>query len=285
MNFLLEMKLTQDAVDTISDTLLDWCLNTGIKIIISLLIFAISFRVINVIARRIEARAKNNTKHDKTITKVLTYVGKVGAKIVVVMCLVGYLGIDTSGLTALVTSLGVCIGLAVNGALSNFAGGVIIIFTRPFKIDDYIEIDETSIAGTVEDIQIVCTKLRTPDNKTIYVPNGTLSNSNIINYSEKDTRRVSFTFSIDYSNDAEKAKALIMAVCSSHKMVLGDPAPFVRISEHGEHGIKITARVWVKRDDYWTVHFDVLESVKKTFDENNITIPYNQLDVHLKKDN
>lgn len=283
MSFLLETTVDEPWASLL-DTLLSWCLGTGIKIIISLLILIISFRVINVISRRIEKRAKNDDRHDKTITKVLTYIGKVGAKAIIVICIVGYLGIDTSGLTALVTSLGVCAGLAVNGALSNLAGGVLILFTRPFKIDDYIEVEGCEIAGTVEDIQIVCTRLRTPDNKTIYVPNGTLSNSNIINYSEKDTRRVGFTFTISYDNDFEKAKAIIMDVCTSHDLVLPDPAPFVRLAEHGQSGLSITARVWVKSSDYWTVHFDILEAVKKSFDENGITIPYNQLDVHIKNE-
>lgn len=283
MRFLLETTIDEPWASLL-DTLLSWCLGTGIKIIISLLILIISFRVINVISRKIERRAKNDNKHDKTITKVLTYIGKVGAKAIIVICIVGYLGIDTSGLTALVTSLGVCAGLAVNGALSNLAGGVLILFTRPFKIDDYIEVEGSDISGTVEDIQIVCTKLRTPDNKTIYVPNGTLSNSNIINYSEKDTRRVGFTFTISYDNDFEKAKAIIMDVCTSHDLVLPDPAPFVRLAEHGQNSLNITARVWVKSSDYWTVHFDILEAVKKSFDENGITIPYNQLDVHIKNE-
>ena len=283
MNFLLETTVDEPWASLL-ETLLSWCLGTGLKIIISLLILIISFRVINVISRRIEKRAKNDNKHDKTITKVLTYIGKVGAKAIIVICIVGYLGIDTSGLTALVTSLGVCAGLAVNGALSNLAGGVLILFTRPFKIDDYIEVEGCEIAGTVEDIQIVCTKLRTPDNKTIYVPNGTLSNSNIINYSEKDTRRVSFTFTISYDNDFERAKAIVMDVCTSHELVLADPEPFVRLAEHGQSSLNITARVWVKSSDYWTVHFDILEAVKKSFDENGITIPYNQLDVHIKND-
>lgn len=284
MNTATEINASNLSWETIGETLLSWCLNTGIKILIALVLLIVSFRIINLISRRIERSTKLTARHDKTIMKVITYIGKVGAKIIVVMCLVAYLGIDTSGLTALVTSLGVCAGLAVNGALSNLAGGVIIIFTRPFKLDDYIEVEGSGISGTVEDIQIVCTKLRTPDNKTIYVPNGTLSNSNIINYSEKDTRRVDFTFSIDYTNDFEKAKALILAVCNSHKLVMADPEPFVRMSEHGQSSIDITTRVWVKSDDYWTVRFDILEAVKETFDENNISIPYNQLDVHIKKE-
>ena len=284
MNFLLEatMSITDEARSTALETVISWCLNTGIKVIVSLIILAVSFRIINVLSRRLERRFRSNEKHDKTIVKVLSYIGKVGAKIIVVICLIGYLGIDTSGLTALVTSLGVCAGLAVNGALSNLAGGVIIIFTRPFKIDDYIEVEGSEVAGTVEDIQIVCTKLRTPDNKVIYVPNGTLSNSNIINYSEKPTRRVDFSFSIAYENDFEKAKSLVNSVFSSHDLVLAEPAPMVRVSEHGESGVKITARAWVNSGDYWTVKFDILEEVKKAFDENGITIPFNQLDVHVK---
>lgn len=285
MNFLLETTAnsSSDAWSIVLNTIISWCLGTGIKIIISLIIFLVSFRIINVLVRKLENRLKKSDRFDKTISKVVTYLIKIGAKIIVVICLIGYLGIDTSGLTALVTSLGVCAGLAVNGALSNLAGGILIIFTRPFKVDDYIEVDgNSSISGTVEDIQIVCTKLRTPDNKVIYVPNGVLSNSNIINYSEKSTRRVDFTFSIAYENDFEKAKSIVAAICSSHSMTLADPAPFVRMSEHGQNSINITARVWVKSGDYWTVRFDILEAVKKAFDESGITIPYNQLDVHVK---
>ena len=282
MNFLLNTAGENATLQVVLDAIISWCLDSGLKIIISLIVLAISFRVINLISRKIEGRFKANAKHDKTIVKVLGYIGKVGAKILVVIGVVGYLGIDTSGLTALITSLGVCAGLAVNGALSNLAGGVIIIFTRPFKIDDYIEVESTDVAGTVEDIQIVCTKLRTPDNKVIYVPNGTLSNSNIINYSEKDTRRLDFDFAISYETDFEKAREIVSKICSSHSLVLTDPAPMVRILDYGDSGVKITARVWVNNSDYWTVKFDILESIKKGLDENKISIPYNQLDVHIK---
>ena len=282
MNFLLNTAGENDTLQIIIDAVISWCLDSGIKIVISLIVLAVSFRVINLISRKIEGRFKANAKHDKTIVKVLGYIGKVGAKILVVIGVVGYLGIDTSGLTALITSLGVCAGLAVNGALSNLAGGVIIIFTRPFKIDDYIEVESTDVAGTVEDIQIVCTKLRTPDNKVIYVPNGTLSNSNIINYSEKDTRRVDFDFAISYEADFEKTREIVTKICSSHSLVLTDPAPMVRILGYGDNGVRITARVWVNNSDYWTVKFDILEGIKKGLDENRISIPYNQLDVHIK---
>ncbi len=285
--FLLDTmpSITSETWSTVFNTVLSWCLNTGIKIVISIIIVIVGLRIINVLARNIQKRIQNNDKYDKTIVKTLTYVGKIAAKILLFICIIGYLGIDTSGLTALVTSLGVCVGLAVNGALSNLAGGVLILFTRPFKVDDYIEaMVDPVVSGTVEDIQIVCTKLRTPDNKVIYIPNGTLSNAHIVNYSEKELRRVDFSFSIAYDNDVEIAKASILTVCDAHTLVLDDPAPFVRVSEYGQNSIDIVARVWVKSEDYWTVKFDILETVKKVFDESEITIPYNQLDVHIKKD-
>ena len=256
-------------------------LNTGIKIVISLVILTISFRIIKKITRKITKKGETG-KYDKTITKTLAYTFSIGAKTLVIVSLVGYLGIDTSGITALIASLGVCIGLAVNGAVSNLAGGVIILVTRPFKVDDFIEAQ--GVSGTVEDIHMICTKIRTTDNKVIYVPNGALANDNIINYSEKETRRLELKFAIAYNADYEKAKALVWDLVTSHELTLDTPAPFVRMTAHGESSITLTARAWTKSSDYWTVNFDLLEAVKKAFDENGIKIPFNQLDVHVKND-
>lgn len=261
------------------NTVVGWLTNTGVKIVVSILILIISFKIINVISKKIEKKG-DGKKSDKTIMKTLGYIVKVGLKIVVVICLIGYLGIDTSGLTALVASLGVCVGLAVNGALSNLAGGVLIILTRPFKIDDYIE--ALGYSGTVVDIHITNTKLLTPDNKVVYLPNGTLANGEIVNYSEKDIRRVDFSFSIGYGDDFEKAKDIIKNICNEHELILKDPAPFVRVKEHGASSINITTRVWTKNADYWTVYFDLMESVKTAFDKEGIEIPFNQIDVHVK---
>ncbi|MBQ3041846.1 MAG: mechanosensitive ion channel, partial [Clostridia bacterium] len=219
---------------------------------------------------------------DKTIMKTLAYVLRIGLKIVVVVCLVGYLGIDTSGLTALIASFGVCIGLAVNGAVANLAGGILIILTRPFKIDDYIEAQGHS--GTVVDIHITTTKLLTPDNKVIYLPNGPLSNGDIVNYSEMDTRRVDFTFGIGYGDDFEKAKQIIKDICDAHALVMKEPAPFIRVTEHASSSINIVTRVWTKSEDYWTVYFDIMEQVKTEFDKAGIEIPFNQVDVHIRND-
>lgn len=261
----------------------DWIVETGIsvvvKIFIALLIMFIAFKIINKIAKKIEKKG-DLPNHDKTLMRTVAYIVKILAKCIVVVCLVGFLGIDTSAITALIASFGVCIGLAVNGAVSNLAGGVLIIITRPFKVDDFIEVQ--GVSGTVNAIHMTNTKLITPDNKVIYIPNGPLSNGNVVNYSEKDTRRVDFNFSISYASDFEKAKAIIEGIFASHELVLKDVPTTVRVSSHGDHGMNIAARAWVKSDDYWTVNFDVLEAVKLAFDKEGIEIPYNQIDVHVK---
>ena len=263
------------------NTIVQWATSTGVKIIIALLIWFISFRIINFIARKIEKRGEKRNA-DKTILKTLTYVLKLALKIVVVICLIGYLGIDTSGLTALVASLGVCVGLAVNGALSNLAGGALILLTRPFKIDDYIEAQ--GHAGTVIDIHITNTKLLTPDNKVIYLPNGNLANGDIINYSEMDKRRIDFIFSIGYKEDFEKAKQIIKDICLAHELVFKTPEPFIKLKEYASSSVNIVTRVWTKNSDYWTVYFDIMEQIKIAFDKEGIEIPFNQLDVHIKND-
>lgn len=269
--------------DEIWQTILGWLKTDGVKIAISLLALLIAFRLITVITRKFEKKALNGKHHvDKTLTKTLAYVVRIVLKTLVIVCIIGFLGIDTSGITALIASLGVCVGLAVNGALSNLAGGVLLIITRPFKVDDFIE--TCGVSGTVEDIRITQTRLRTGDNKVIYLPNGSLSTSTIINYSEKDLRRVDLTFSIGYGNDFEKAKSIISDIINNHELALKDPAPTIRVSEHGASSINIVTRIWVKNSDYWTVKFDMLERVKTAFDKEGIEIPFNQLDVHVKKD-
>ena len=263
------------------NSIVSWATNTGVKIIIAIVIWLISFRIINFVAKKIKKSGEKKNS-DKTILSVLVYAFKLTLKCLVIVCLIGYLGIDTSGITALITSLGVCVGLAVNGALANLAGGVLILVTRPFKVDDFIEAQ--GISGVVSEIHITSTKIITGDNKVIYVPNGTLANGTIINYSEKDTRRVDIDFSISYSADSEKAKAIVMDILTSHDKVLKDPVPFVRMGAHGQSDIVIKSRAWVNSGDYWTVYFDVLETVKAEFDKNGIEIPFNQLDIHIRND-
>ena len=182
----------------ILNNILNWAMTAGIRLLIAFAIMAVTFRLIDLISKQIEKSGDKN-RADKTVMRTAAYIFKIAAKLVILVCLVGYVGLNTSGLTALIASFGVCIGLAVNGALSNMAGGVLIILTRPFRIDDLIEAQ--GFLGTVEDIHIINTKLRTPDNKTVYIPNGALSSGSIVNYSRKDTRRVDEVFSNAHAED------------------------------------------------------------------------------------
>lgn len=266
--------------------IVEWSTQTGIpvalRIIIALLIMIISFRIITVVTRRISKRLIEKRKLDKTLISTLFYILRIVLKIVVLTCLIAYLGIDTTGIAALIAALGVGVGLALNGALSNLAGGVLILITRPFKIDDYIE--ACGHAGTVVDIRIVYTKLLTPDNKVVYVANGPLSSSTIVNYSEKDIRRVDLNFTIEKKEDYKKAEEIILGIANAHEKVLKDPAAMSRILEHTANGTTLVVRTWVNNADYWDVYFDLQEAIKNGLDENGIVMPVNQLDVRVKKD-
>ncbi len=266
-------------------TIQNWLMTTGIKIVVAIILLFLSFYIINKISNSIAKKGKKleeNKKLDKTVYRTLSYVFKIGLKILVVIALISYLGIDTSGMTALIASLGVGVGLAVNGTLSNLAGGVLLLLTRPFRVDDYIS--ACGYEGTVEDILICHTKLRTTDNRVIYLPNGTLSTSEIVNFTEKDTRRVDLTFYISYDADYVHAENVILQVAGKNEKILKDPACSARVSKHGDSSIEISSKFWCKSEDYWNVYFDMLEQVKTAFDEEHIEVPYNQLDVHVKND-
>ena len=265
--------------ESVANTLSGW-LTTGAKVIIALIILFVAFKIINAVARKVEKKVLEAGKLDKTLAKTLTYIIKIGLKVIVVISLAGFLGIDTTGIAALVAALGVSAGLAINGALSNLAGGALLLITRPFKVGDYISAQ--GYEGVVEDIRIVNTKIVTVDNKVVYLPNGALSSGSIQNFSEKELRRVDHVFSVG-GNDPEKVKVTVMMVCDGCEKVLREPAPFARVSDYGAgNGVKVTLRAWTKTENYWDVYFDLLEKVNAAFDENGITIPFNRLDVVVK---
>ena len=263
----------------ILNQILSWLSTEGVKLVIGLFVLFILFKIINVISNKFKKRMERKNK-DKTITTVIYQILRKGLKILAILVFLGYVGIDTAGIGTVIASLGVGIGLALQGSLSNFAGGIVILILRPFKIDDYIEAQGEG--GTVENIGIFYTTLVTPDNKIVMIPNGTLANGTMTNYSTKELRRVDFNFSISYDADVEKAKRVIWDVIINTKNVLDEPSPFVRLKAYGSSAVDITTRVWVKNADYWTVYFDMMESIKEEFAKANIEIPYNQLDVHVK---
>ncbi len=261
-------------------TIITWITSTGIKVLIALIILLVSFRIINALSKKIGSKLVDSNHLDQTLTKALCNIAKIALKILVVVCLVGYLGIETSGISAVIASLGVCVGLAVNGTLSNLAGGAMILITRPFKVGDYIEAQGQE--GVVEDILICTTKILTIDNKVVYLPNSSLSTGTIVNYSEQELRRVDYDFSVA-GNDPTKVCNLLLDICAKEELVLDDPAPFARVSDYGAgNGVKVTLRAWCKSADYWDAYFALLETAQKVFEAEGIVIPFNQLDVHIK---
>lgn len=254
---------------------------TVLKVVFGLIALFVLFKVINFITKRLEKKLAANRNVDRTIISFLIPTIRKVVKFFIFLIFVGYIGIETTSVVAAITSAGLGIGLALQGALSNLAGGFIILLTRPFKVGDYITTCGES--GTVESIQIFYTTLVTADNQVIFVPNGEVANSAITNVSTKSTRRVSLTFSIAYENDFVKAKELIRKCIDKTGLALENPEPFINIEKHNASSIDIVARAWVKSSDYWTLYFKLLEDVKVAFDENGIEIPYSKVDVNLKK--
>lgn len=267
-----------NSFEDVLNALWGWCTTTGIKIIIALAIGFLGFAIINAIVAHIK---KQNIKHnfDKTLGVTLRKVISWSLKILLIMILLSYVGIEVSGIAAVVAAAGVTIGLALQGALSNVAGGILIITMRPFRLDDFIEAQ--GVSGTVEDIRLVYTYIRTLDNKVVALPNGALANGTISNYSAKTTRRVEIKFSVAYSEDYKKAQEVVLQTAAKNNMVLTDPAPGCRITEHGTSSVILFSTFWCKTENYWSVFFDMQEQVKSAFDQNGIKIPFTQLDVHL----
>jgi small conductance mechanosensitive channel len=197
----------------------------------------------------------------------------------VVLAALAQLGIQTTSFIAVIGAAGLAIGFALQGSLSNFAAGVMLIIFRPFKVGDFIEAAGT--AGVVEEIMIFSTKLRSPDNKQLYVPNGSILSGTIVNYSAKNQRRVDLVFGCGYGDDIKKVKALLEAIVKENPLVLDDPAPTIGVLELGDSSVNFAVRPWVATPDYWDAYFQITEGVKQRFDEAGISIPFPQRDVHL----
>jgi len=261
------------------DEVLKWLTTNGIKMLIALIVLFIAFKIVNVISRRIKKRMVAR-ECDPTFTIIITNIFRKGIKILLFVAYLAYIGIDTASIGAVIASCGVGIGLALQGSLSNLAGGIIIVIVRPFKLGDYIEAQGEG--GTVEDIKIFYTYIVTPDNRTVMIPNGVLANGVIRNNSLKERRRVDFKFQVSYNSDLKLVKDTLINLVSQDERVLTDPAPFAQISEYGNSSITFTVRVWAKTTDYWNLYFSIMEKVKVEFDKQNIQIPYNQLDITIR---
>ena len=259
--------------------LINWATTEGIKLVIWLFLLWIGWKlakkIVNIMSRTLEKR-----NVDATVRSFLDTFLEVVLKGIVIYVFLDQVGIKTTGIAALLASAGVAIGLALQGSLSNFAGGVIILLIRPFNVGDYIE--GSGHSGTIERIGMFYTHMTTVDNKLILVPNGNLANGSIVNYSAKELRRVDLTFGVGYEQDVLKVKRVLSNIVDAHELILKDPEPFIALSAHGDSAVNFVVRVWVNNSDYLKVHFDLLEAVKVKFDEEEISIPYPQMDLHIK---
>lgn len=250
----------------------------GPKVIGALLIWIIGSWVINILLKGAN-RAMNKGDYDESLKKFLSNLLSWILKIILIIVVLGTVGVETTSFAAIIAAAGLAIGLALQGSLGNFAGGVLIMIFKPFKIGDYIQAQGES--GTVKEIEIFTTKLTTPDNKEVIIPNGSLSNGNIVNFSTEATRRVDFTFGVGYDSDIKLTKETILSVINKHDLILKNPAPAINVSELGDSSINFFTRVWVNKADYWTVNFDIIEQTKEALDAAGIDIPYpHQVEIH-----
>ncbi len=250
----------------------------GLKVVAAIAIFIIGRWVAKAV-RNLISRLMAKSDVDETLNKFITSLSYVALLAFVIIAALNQLGVQTASFVAVIGAAGLAVGLALQGSLSNFAAGVLMIIFRPIAVGDYIE--GAGVAGTVEEIQIFTTQLATPDNKTIFIPNAKLMGDNIINYTAKGTRRVDFTFGIGYGDDIDKARQVIHQIIAADERILKEPAPAVMVSELADSSVNFAVRVWSSVDDFWNVYFDTLEKVKKQFDTEGISIPYPQQDVHM----
>lgn len=248
-------------------------------LLFAIVIYIVGF-FLNKFILKLFAKGTAKSRMDQTVRKFLESVIKIIVTAIVLITVLTVLGIPMTSIITVLGTAGVAVGLALKDSLSNVAGGVILLLNRTVKVGDYIDIG--SYSGTVDEVSILFTKLSTPDNKDIFIPNGIMSTSAITNYSSEDMRRVDMVFGISYDNDHRKAVSAINSVIEDHPLVLKEQPVFVRLGELGASSLDIKVRVWTKSDDYWTVYFDLIEQVKDKFDEEGIVIPYNQIDVHVK---
>ena len=254
--------------------------NVGLKLLYALVVFVVG-RILIKWVTKLMKKSKFAQKQDATVVRFLQNFVSISLHIVLVVSVIGILGVPLASAVTVIASAGVAIGLALQGALSNVAGGIMILLFRPFRLGDFV--DTAGHSGTVTDIGIFYTVLTTGDNKVVTIPNGTIMGESVVNYSMKDTRRVDFLFSVAYGTDVDKVKAILLEEAEKHELVLKTKAPFCRLSKQNESSIDFTMRVWTESKNYWQVNFDILEAVTKRFGEEGIEIPFNQLDVHITK--
>ncbi len=267
--------------EEVVDQAISMSLLYGPKLIGAILVWIIGGWVINVIGRVVKS-GLDKSGTDPSLKPFLTGIVNGLLKVMLVITVLGMLGIEMTSFIAIIGAVGLAIGMAMSGTLQNFAGGVMILVFKPFKVGDVIEAQ--GYVGSVSQIQIFNTIMKTPDNKTIIIPNGGLSTSSMINYSTEPKRRVDWTIGVAYGDDLDKAREVIKRLCDADTRILKDPEVFIAVSALADSSVNFAVRAWVSAPDYWGVYFDMNENVYKTFANEGLNIPFPQMDVHLHKD-
>jgi len=252
----------------------------GPKIIAAIVVWIIGSWVIKGLGKGI-VRVMDKGGTDPSLKPFIRGLAEILLKIMLIISVLGMLGIEMTSFIAILGAAGLAVGLALSGTLQNFAGGVMILIFKPFKVGDVI--DAQGYIGSVFEIQIFNTILKTPDNKTIIIPNGGLSTSSTTNYSTEEKRRVDWTIGVGYGEDLDKVRQIIKKLGDNDARILKDPEVFIAVSELADNSVNFTVRAWVNAEDYWGVFFDMNENIYKTFNEENVNIPYPQMDVHIQK--
>ena len=268
-------------VEQLLSKLLDWGIEVGKDLLGAIIIYIVGRFIIKQVGRLL-ARILEKRKLEISVQTFLRSLVSILLNLILAFAIVSRLGVETTSFAALLASAGVAIGMALSGNLSNFAGGLIILVFKPFKVGDYIEGQNAN--GTVREIQIFHTILTTVDNKVIYVPNGALSSNAITNYSKQETRRAEWVFGVEYGEDFEKVKAVLQRIIDADPRILKDPAPMIALGALSASSVDIKVRAWAKTADYWDVYFDMIKIVYDTFNKEGIGFPFPQLTVHQAKD-
>jgi len=270
-----------EEVTNYTDKIIELAWQYGPDLVLAIVTLVVGLWIIGFITRGVgKAMTKKNV--DPSLGPFLKSLIGATLRVMLIISVIGMVGVEATSFVAILGAAGLAIGLSLQGTLQNFAGGVIILLLKPFKAGDWI--DAAGFSGTVHSIQIFNTYLKTPDNKTIIIPNGVLANSSMTNYSSEPRRRVDWTFGVGYGDDATKTREVLMGLITADSRILTDPEPFIALSSLGDSSVNFVVRVWVEAADYWGVFFDMNENVYKKFAEVGLNIPFPQMDVHVHKD-
>jgi small conductance mechanosensitive channel len=276
VNWLNNWQLPITVEQMWTDYLLPW----GGHLLTAIAIFYIGRMIAGVIGNTV-SRMLTRTSLDPILSSFLLTLINTALMALILVAALSQLGLDTTSLVALVGAAGLAIGLALKDSLSHFAAGVMLILFRPFRVGDYVEVD--SVAGSVDRITIFSTRLKTPDNRVVTIPNGNVFGNTMVNYSEEKTRRIDLVIGIAYGSNLLKAKQILIDLVEGHPLILKDPVYRVAVSELADSSVNFVVRPWVKSEDYWTVRFELMETIKLTFDKEGIEIPFPQLSIHMDK--